>query len=227
MGTPNSQSLTHTMTSRILVLAVMLTLLAAGPAWGAEDINSWLDEDQASPEAFREVTESAKAASSDPTGRSCAPDSNHETPFVPRRKLPFCSEYSELSCCDARDAKAIAATVSELVAPECPACRAMVTAMKCSECDPDAARFWREEFSSVRLCPGFCRSLFALCSDIPFMNYKDEYGESMAFYINPDGLSVDEFCEGHVAAPPDCFSGPLPLGYDESCKCVDQNCHIQ
>ncbi|KNC55233.1 uncharacterized protein AMSG_10865 [Thecamonas trahens ATCC 50062] len=155
----------------------------------------------------------------------CAPDSSHSEPFKPRRKLSFCKEFSQFGCCDAKDAKAIKATVDELVDPKCSACHAIIAQMKCSECHPEAGKFWLERFSSVRLCAGFCRSLFALCADIPlFRDARNDDGTSAAMFINGGDIDVDTFCEPHVAPGPNCFSGTVPSGWDEECKCPNHDC---
>jgi len=161
--------------------------------------------------------------------RQCAPDSPHKKPLSAEKNgvLPYCKQYQSSSCCDPTEARAIQRTVAEMMRPECPKCFQMLQDWKCSECHPNAGKFYVNERSSIRLCLDYCKAFYDACMDIPF---DEGRGVEDVFYLNPkkSKLTAGEWCSGNNIGPEDnCFRGIVPdLPNDDNCKCADHKCHL-
>jgi len=111
--------------------------------------------------------------------------------------------------------------------PKCSNCYSMVSEWKCAECDPYAGRFYAstencDRDTRLKLCRNYCLEIFNVCKDIPFSLDKNP------FYLNdPVEMTAEEFCENHIAAEPNCFSGSVPNKIDSQCICLDHMCHLE
>eukprot|EP01119_Soliformovum_irregulare_P005477 TRINITY_DN17232_c0_g1_i1.p1 TRINITY_DN17232_c0_g1~~TRINITY_DN17232_c0_g1_i1.p1 ORF type:complete len:205 (-),score=24.29 TRINITY_DN17232_c0_g1_i1:46-660(-) len=159
------------------------------------------------------------------TRTPCPPDSDHELPLpVPEEGLPFCSEYTETSCCSPAHTLLIKDTVDSLIQAECKSCYQMVSEWKCAECHPQSGDFFHnshptcDKATSIRFCDDYCVAVYDYCKDIPLG------GSGTPFYINSINGTVDDFCDGKIASEGECFRGTIPKTKDENCLCPSHDC---
>jgi hypothetical protein len=78
---------------------------------------------------------------------------------VPETGLPFCTEYRDTACCDAKDTLSIRGSVLQLMRPECSNCYRMVSEWKCAECHPNAGLYWNYKRTYVDLKECFMKAI--------------------------------------------------------------------
>jgi len=140
--------------------------------------------------------------------------------------LPFCTEYSESSCCTAEETLLIKASLDGFLGPECKTCYQILTSWKCANCNPNAAQWIQYDkvygTYPLVLCDDFCFKIYEACIDIPF-----NITSKRPFYFNQmSHWTKERFCEGFLGPEPNCFRGYVPddIATDISCKCPTHDC---
>ena len=131
----------------------------------------------------------------DDTGRICSM-SNDKTEQS-KEELTFCTEYSEASCCSAKEDKLLSDEFDRYwrsAAGHCPGCLVNVKAFQCGyTCGPNQADFTDVKRqgngsvtqASIRMCNAFCTDFHSSCGNITVAEMESN--------------NANAFCQGFVS----------------------------